>query len=604
MYIERPSLTQKGKHVRVWIAPQGLRYEYAPSLEGFLVSEAVTIETGRTKRRLKVPSPIKRDFDTVAVIYSNEDNAILGELSARLSADTRSVLLSLAQSNTPFDMIWAYGTGQPNNLNDYEKVQVFHKARADVYTHEATGGFYYDPSDVMERISFYVDDYNDYTKPELLKETNTGGRVTDVKIVDFNMCVQCMEVSGCCEYFPVIVSPVIFDDGLGTEFLYLLVSHDGGDTWVQHQIAIGLFGEPKVIVQGTRVIILPDSDIAGEFYYIEGKYLLSNSQSATITVNRFDIDSLVAGATTELGDTILVARNGIVLLVKPGQRPEQASVLTTFESIDVATNCNDVFLLGNNQSILWLHGTKSTTINTPEQYTKLWAGQDLSLFARGAGGEISWYKPGKGSWHATGWFMNDMNTEGGVTYKADDIGLHVSHDALNSSLKIDNGMFLYVDSNMKGQQLAYATDSDIYISLGSLEQQFGCPYGRFESIPDTATVHTQYICDSGEFKLAMSTTHEGIPGGSASYSYTIVGPYGTSVIPGAADSYAETSIPIPTTVAGDLYTVSVVVIINPGAQTLNATTQQHVPCNIIDCGDGSCIECYNKVPLMSPDCCL
>ena len=200
--------------------------------------------------------------------------------------------------------------------------------------------------------------------------------------------------------------------------------------------------------------------------------------------------------------------------------------------------------------------------------------------------------------------MNDMSTEGGITYRVDDRHLSVSHNALNSSTPIDDGIFLYVDSSKQGQQVAYATDSDIYISLGSLEHAMSCPYDRFEPIVDTVNLHLGYICDAGDFMLAMSTTHYGVPGGSASYSYEVIGPYGTYIVAGAPDSYAEFLIPIPTVTSGDYYTVNVTVNVSPSGETFEDSETIRIPCNIIDCGDGSCIECYNKVPLTSPDCCL
>jgi hypothetical protein len=604
MYIERPSLVRKGLQVRVWIAPQGLRYEYAPSLEGFLLSEPVTIGGGRTSRDIKVPSKTSRDFDTLAVVYSNGDHSILSSLSTRLNDNVRSLLLSLAQSKSPFDMVLLYGDGEPNDINDYNKLEIFKKARVNVYTHDSPAGFGYDPSDVMERIEFYVDEYNDYSKPEIVKETTTSGRVTDVKIINFNMCVQCMESAGGCEYYPVIASTVVYQIGTSGEALYLLVSHNGGKDWTQHQLAIGLFGEPKIVVQGTRVIVLPDSDIAGQFYYIDGKHLLSNTNSATREVTLPYIDSFVNGGTTAMGDSILIARNKTAMLIKAGKLPESAIPFTDFKTIDIAVDGNDVFLLGDNEEILWLHGTERAVIKTNEQFNELWVGEDLSLFGKGSTGEVSWYKPGKGSWHATGWTLNDMSTSDGITYKVDDFGLHESHDALNSSGMIDAGQYLYVDTKKGGQQLAYATDSNIYISLGTIEQMKLCPYDNFIISIDTPQVYASYICDNGDFKLSMHTAHEPVPGGILSYQYTITGATGVHIIYGDEYGYAELPIPIPTTSAGAMYNISSVVTWGAGSVNYNSSTIIFVPCNVIDCGDGSCIECYNKVALESPDCCF
>ena len=603
MYIERPSLVQKGKQARVWIAPQGLRYEYAPSLEGFLLSEPVTINGGRTSRDIKVPGITSRDFDTIAVVYSNGDHSVLSSLSARFNANARSTLLSLASSRNQFDMILAYGGVAPNDLNSYDKVEIFRKATVNVYNHESTGGWADEFSDVMEKIEFHVDEYNDYTRPQMVKETTTSGRITDVKIVNFPMCVQCMESAGQCEYYPVVVATVVFPVGSSGETLYLLASHDGGTTWAQHQLAIGLFGEPKIVVQGTRIIILSDSDIPGQFHYIEGKYLLSESLSATVDVVLPGIDSFTNGIATEMGDAILVARNKTAMLVRAGQRPESAVRFTNFDTIGVAANENDVFLLGDDKEILWLHGIEKAIISTGEQFNKLWVGQDLSLFAKASNGEIHWYKPGKGSWHATGWSMNDMSSVDGITYKVDDYGLHESHDALNSSGFMDGGNYLYVDTKRGGQQLVYATDSSIYISLGSIEQMKTCPYDRFVPIVDTVSVRAEYVCVQGVFKLAMYTVFDAVPGGQVDYQYTISGPYGVSIVPGDEYGYVELPIPIPTSNGGDMYTI-LAVITQEGSSPKSASTNILVPCNVVDCGNGECIECYNRSALESPDCCF
>lgn len=604
MYIERPSLVQKGKQVRVWIAPQGLRYEYAPSLEGFLLSEPVTIETGTSRRNLKIPGTSNRDFETIAVVYAESNRAVLGSLSARFSADTRSILLALAKSHETFDMIWAYGDGYVNNIDDYDKVEIFEKVTVSAYQHESTGGFISSTDDVMERVEFFVDDLYDYTKPEVVKTTTFGGRVTDSKIVDFPMCVQCFESSGCCEYYPVVVTTVVYDLGVDGEALYLLATNDGGETWSQNFLSRGLFGEPKIVVQGTRTIVLPDSDIPGEFYYVEGKYLLSGSDATMNVVVLDGIDTLTRGASTDLGQAILVARNGTVLLVPAGVAPENAVEFTNFYSLDVAINKNDVFLLGNDKNILWLHGVEKAIISTEVQYNKLWVGGDLSLFAKDGAGNISWYKPGKGTWHNTELDINDMVYDSGITYNVNDIGLYSSITAMNSQKFLDGGSYLYVDSAKRAQAVVYATDSDVYLSLGSIEQMTSCPYDKTVVINLSAEIDSTYICDDGVLKITMVTYTDVSPNLDYTYDYTILGPYGTTHLVGdPITSYAELAIVIPPGPASDEYYLSVTVTAVQSGSTATATSAELVPCTIVDCGDGECIECYNLVPLVTDICC-
>lgn len=224
--------TVKGKHVRVWLAPNGLSPAACPTLEGCMIAGEVSFNRNVTVTRKKCPSTIERGrFDTVYTVVQQDDPEITTSLENRLPADMRSLFLKLNTAGARFDMIWAYGVcSDPNDYNQFDRIEAFLDVIVTNYDHNETGAFDEEnlSDDVLETIEIEALEYFDYTKPTQRVADTYGATVYDIVIADTRNnadtieCDNTVKTDGTQRIFTLV--------GDATD-LFIRYSTDGGTTW-------------------------------------------------------------------------------------------------------------------------------------------------------------------------------------------------------------------------------------------------------------------------------------------------------------------------------------------------------------------------------------
>lgn len=266
--------TVKGKHVRVWLAPNGLSPAACPTLEGCMIAGEVSFNQNVTVTRKKCPSTIERGrFDTVYTVVQRDDPEITTSLENRLPADMRSLFLKLNNANCRFDMVWAYGVcSDPNDYNEFDRIEAFLDVIVTSYDHDQTGAFDEETltDDVLETIEVEALEYFDYVKPtQRLADTPAAGTVYDVVIADTRNCadtVECEETTksdGTQKVFALV--------GDGTD-LFIRYSEDGGVTWSTSP-AVTTIGDPltrptSLTWVGRYLVISAQSSVVGDVDYV------------------------------------------------------------------------------------------------------------------------------------------------------------------------------------------------------------------------------------------------------------------------------------------------------------------------------------------------
>lgn len=223
---------QKGKHVRVWLALNGLSPSNTPVLEGYMIPDAVSFNQNVDIVRKKYPSATQRGvFETAYTVVQRSDAEITTGLANRLPADMRSLFVKLALSGCKFDMIYSYGVcSEPNIYNDFDKLEIFEGVSVTGYQHDQAGAF--DETtltdDVLENLELTSDKYYEYAKPEQRVALTDTDTYRAVRISDSASCGGTGDCSdeeksdGCQKMFAVS------EDATNVQLNY---SADGGKNW-------------------------------------------------------------------------------------------------------------------------------------------------------------------------------------------------------------------------------------------------------------------------------------------------------------------------------------------------------------------------------------
>lgn len=224
---------QKGKHVRVWFALNGLNPLEDPRLDGYMIPDQVSFNQTTEVVKKKVPSPTQRGkFETIYTVTQSSDAEITTSLIQRMSANTRSVFVKLATGGCKFDMIWAYGVcTDPNNFNDFDKLEVFEGVSSSNYQHDTTGAF--DETtltdDVLETLELVVDDYYEVASVSGREALSLPSTIHDITFVDEagcgddEGCVGAVRSDGTTRMI-ALATPL-------AEFVTLSITEDAGKTW-------------------------------------------------------------------------------------------------------------------------------------------------------------------------------------------------------------------------------------------------------------------------------------------------------------------------------------------------------------------------------------
>ena len=231
---------QKGKHVRVWFALNGLNPLEDPRLDGYMIPDQVSFNQTTEVVKKKVPSPTQRGkFETIYTVTQRSDVEISTSLIQRLPANMRSVFVKLATQGCKFDMIWAYGVcTDPNNFNDFDKLEVFEGVSAANYQHDTTGAF--DETtltdDVLETLEVVADDYYEVADVDYRSAlTAPAGTFQAVTLVD---APGCGDDEGCIGSIRTDGTARLIALREGSGFWFLDYSEDGGRTWTSVSTAI------------------------------------------------------------------------------------------------------------------------------------------------------------------------------------------------------------------------------------------------------------------------------------------------------------------------------------------------------------------------------
>lgn len=255
---------QKGKHVRVWFALNGLSPLEDPRLDGYMIPDQVSFNQTTEVVKKKVPSPTQRGkFETIYTVTQRSDVEISTSLIQRLPANMRSVFVKLATGGCKFDMIWAYGVcTDPNNFNDFDKLEVFEGVSASNYQHDTTGAF--DETtltdDVLETLEVVADDYYEVADVDYRSAfTAPAGTFKSITLVDE---AGCGDDEGCVGSVRTDGTARLIALRTGVGFHFLDYSEDGGRTWTSVTTGIAdtevvvdvVVASGKVIITGGGIL--------------------------------------------------------------------------------------------------------------------------------------------------------------------------------------------------------------------------------------------------------------------------------------------------------------------------------------------------------------
>lgn len=262
---------QKGKHVRVWLALNGLSPSNTPVLEGYMIPEAVSFNQNVDIVRKKYPSATQRGvFETAYTIVQRSDAEITTGLANRLPADMRSLFVKLALSGCKFDMIYSYGVcSEPNIYNDFDKLEIFEGVSVTGYQHDQAGAF--DETtltdDVLENLELTSDFYYEYARPEQRVSLTDTDTYSAVRISD---SASCGGAGDCADEDRSDGCQKIFAISEDLTNVFLNYSADGGKTWKKINTGIALtdYNASDVANAGGQVIISGSgADNARATYY-------------------------------------------------------------------------------------------------------------------------------------------------------------------------------------------------------------------------------------------------------------------------------------------------------------------------------------------------
>lgn len=231
---------QRGRHVRVWLATNGLRPDSCPTLEGCIVPSGVSFNQNVETSAKKCPSIYRRgEFDIVYEVVQRDAPEISTTLTNRLSADMRSLLLRLARSGCSADLIYAYGICEdPNRYNEFTRLEIFQNVTFSNYQHDDVGAF--DETtltdDVFETVEVTASHYYDFARPEI-RESVVMADVRALLLADRSNCGEsgdCYDAvrsDGCQRLFAVNVV---------TTDVNLHYTTNGGNNWELAGVIPGL----------------------------------------------------------------------------------------------------------------------------------------------------------------------------------------------------------------------------------------------------------------------------------------------------------------------------------------------------------------------------
>lgn len=265
---------QKGKHVRVWFAVNGLRPDTCPTLEGCIIpTGSVSFTQNVTTEAKKCPSIYRRgEFDTVYEVVQREDPTITTSLSNRLNVDSRSLLLKLTKSGCKVDIIYAYGVCEdPNMYNDFTKLEIFQDVTFSNYDHDAVGAF--DETtltdDVLENVEINATQYYLFARPEIREAVDWGAaEIRALLLADRPNCGEsgdCHDSTrsdGCQRLFAVEVE---------TTEVTLQYTINGGKTWTSGGIIPGISstGEISLAASADMLFVFNENDASYSYTLID-----------------------------------------------------------------------------------------------------------------------------------------------------------------------------------------------------------------------------------------------------------------------------------------------------------------------------------------------
>lgn len=299
---------QKGKHVRVWFALNGLNPLEDPRLDGYMIPDAVSFNQTTDVVKKKVPSPTQRGkFETIYTVTQRSDVEITTSLIQRMPANMRSMFVKLASGGCKFDMIWAYGVcTNPNDFNDFDKLEVFEGVSAANYQHDTTGAF--DEStltdDVLETLEVTAERYYEVANVDVTTSgTHTGAAGTEYAAAAFVDQQGCGEQGDCSDSIRTDGTQRIVALAIPTAgFISINRTEDAGKNWTL--IATDI----------------PFSTAVGKIAVANGKVIITGNGVANNTVDYWhvSVDDVFAATTAVTTTAVEGADHGGANLVHVG----------------------------------------------------------------------------------------------------------------------------------------------------------------------------------------------------------------------------------------------------------------------------------------------
>lgn len=588
----------RGKHVFAFISPQGAGPMSCPLLDGCILTGGVDVTSDAQLVKQKCPSIVDRNkFDIVSTFTARKDIETRTSLSARLPADMRSLFLKLTKAGCSFDMVWASGVcSDPNDLNQFDRLEVFEGVFVGSYGHDAVGTF--DDSevgeDVLETVELTVTKYFDFARPEVVNTiTLGGGSFTDVvycpaSCTDTDDCTI-NNVDGCS--FPFATA--IFSGSPSQLNVYY--SYDGGQTLTFTPVDTGDFTDASVMCFAGYTVI-GHNGTGSDYYYARQAAVLDGS---AVFVPVGSGTGLKTGATD--GNALYMLGNGVYKLSRSTIASGVTPVINTG---GVAMNDMDHYggrfvAVGDSGQIELIRSGVATTILSPTAsdivsvnmigMSTWWIGTDS--------GDLYWTDTGGDSWASVG----NVGANPGIMFASKYIGYISSDDGI--FLTVDGGCswdsiysggtFCGIDLCDNGNRFIACRGGALVVGTDDLAL---CLFPVLDLVdPCTAagvvsSFTADFVCgvNPGELIIELRTTSFTGTTTVTGYAYEFLsGPIVGSYPTGSGDLDLVVSIPGAT---DDVYQIRLDInIVECGIASSIAETLT-IPCSIVVCG-GECIVC-------------